>query len=201
MINQNRPIKIGFTGAHRTGKTTLAKRLAVDLRLPYVPSISSKVYQDIGIDPSKTPSFSDRLNVQNRILTAQSNLWESQESFVTDRTPYDFVMYLLADINNNINNTTELAEGFNTQEIVEYITYCQSLCDSYFSNIILVEPAIDLVPEAGKANSNQLYIDHLNALIKGLTIEKANVKLLPKNIVELDSRVNWVKNYLFEVYL
>ena len=199
MINQNKPIRIGFTGAHRTGKTTLAKRLAIDLRLPYVPSISSKVYQDMGIDPSERLSFLDRLNVQNRILTAQSNLWESQESFVTDRTPYDFVMYLLADINNN--NTIELANGFNTQGILDYIACCQSLCDSYFSNIILVEPAIDLVPEAGKANSNQLYIDHLNALIKGLTTGKDNVKLLPKNIVELDSRVNWVKNYLFEVYL
>ena len=192
MINQNRPIKIGFTGAHRTGKTTLAKRLAVDLRLPYVPSISSKVYQDIGIDPSKTPSFSDRLNVQNRILTAQSNLWESQESFVTDRTPYDFVMYLLGDIN----NTTELATGFNTQGILDYIACCQSLCDCYFSNIILVEPAIDLVPEVGKANSHKLYIDHLNAIIKGLTVGKDNVQLLPKNIVKLGRRIDWVKDKL-----
>src|SRR5215210_6620606 len=92
-------MSLGLCGSHRTGKSTLAKVIAQRTGKPYVKTITSSVFQEHGIDPALPMDFETRLRVQQQVLIAAGEVWQSEDqSFITDRTPIDMMAYTLADI-------------------------------------------------------------------------------------------------------
>ena len=59
---------IGLSGAHRTGKSSLARAFAEKHGIPFVETSASQVFKDLGVDPAATHDFSTRLTVQEEIL-------------------------------------------------------------------------------------------------------------------------------------
>lgn len=90
----DRPLRIAFTGASGTGKTTLAQWIASKLNLPMCPVGSRSVAQDMGFRcPYDVDRFERREEFQWEVLNRKS-CWESQhESFVTDRSALDHYAY------------------------------------------------------------------------------------------------------------
>ena len=92
------PRKIGFSGCHRTGKTTQAVALSELQGIPLVESCASKVFKNSKFRASKSLSLKDRLAIQDEILDIQHQKWLEVPEFISDRTPLDMIAYMLKEI-------------------------------------------------------------------------------------------------------
>lgn len=179
---------IGICGAHRTGKTTLAKAFSEKTGIPFVQTKASGVFAEMGLDPKADYPLAQRIEVQKRILEACAKQYRSVDSgiFVTDRTPVDMVAYTFADVQRG-NMTPEL-----TAQVNGYVADCVAVNNAVFSLLMVVQPGIELVEEEGKAPANVAYIEHINSLVMGIAvsemIESAHY-YIPRGMVELDRRV------------
>lgn len=156
---------IGLAGAHRVGKTTLAKQYAADHGLYFLETSVTGVFVKLGRVPSDPMTFADRLEVQEEILKyleGEYSRASMKNGCITDRTPLDMIAYTMGDA---IGDTVpeELQERF-----AKYIENCFALTNKYFGVIALVQPGIPLVVAEGKAAINRAYIEHLNTIILGL---------------------------------
>jgi hypothetical protein len=185
-------MNIGLCGSHRTGKTTLGEAISQRTGMPFLRTITSKVFQQYGIDPSMPMDFKKRLGIQHKILDAAENIWQTEEEqFITDRTPLDMMAYTLADIQ----GTTEV----NFDELEGYLARCIDVTNTFFALLVLVQPGIPLMHEEGKAALNEGYLEHLNYLILGLCNDdriKGTFLYLHRTMTSLDARVDAVLNEL-----
>lgn len=178
-------MKLGLTGSHRTGKTSLAQVIANQTGLPFLKTSTSQVFQQHGLDPATPLEFNTRLHIQQRVLTAAVEIWQTApKAFVTDRTPIDFMAYTLADIQGN----TEV----DFVQLESYLTQCFDITDQFFTQLVIIQPAIPLVYEPGKAALNKAYMEHLNTIILGLCHDErlhCPVKVLNRQRVKMEERV------------
>lgn len=178
-------IKLGFAGAHRTGKTSLANVLSQELHLPFLKTDTQRVFKQWGLDPAGTMNFRTRLSIQHHILHAAIEVWRpASGGFVTDRTPIDFMAYTLAELQGN--TEVEFAE------LEMYVEQCFQVVRKFFTHIGVIQPAIPIKYEVGKAAMNRAYMEHLNVLVEGLCgDERMQCKsfILPRKTIDLHERV------------
>lgn len=178
----------GLSGAHRSGKSTLAEAVSKETDLPLVLTSSSGVFKKHKVDPSKPMDFKKRLEIQNEILDNAISVWQAESGpFITDRTPVDMLAYTLMDI--------KMDTEVNIGELERYAERCYSALSVYFCGIFIVQPGIPLVYEEGKAALNPAYIEALNMMILGVS---ANQRLgctrmfIRRENTDLSERVNIV---------
>lgn len=176
---------LGLSGAHRTGKTTLAIALADRLNIPFVRTTTSQVFAKLGLDPAEPMDFKTRLFVQHHVLESAEQVWQNSSSpFVSDRTPIDMIAYTLGDIQGK----TEV--DFDLLNL--YIDRCFASTNQFFQNLVIIQPGIPLVYEEGKAALNAAYIEHINVLVIGLCKDsrlKAQVFCNHRDATTLDVRI------------
>jgi hypothetical protein len=177
---------IGLCGSHRTGKTTLAKEVALTLELDFVQTSTSEVFAENGLNPSEPMDFNTRIWIQNKVVSAAEQVWKSTKgTFITDRTPIDMMAYTLADIDG--------ASSVDFDALEKYLEHCFHVTDTIFNQLFVLQPAIPLVYEEGKAALNRAYMEHLNILMQGLCSDErlhCPVYHIPRHIIPLDDRVN-----------
>jgi hypothetical protein len=178
---------LGICGAHRTGKTTLAKALD----MPYISINAGEVFVRYRFSPEAKLDIRTRLFIQQKILAQADNIWfEADEPFVCDRTPIDMAAYLLADVGNGD------LDQFTQDEIIDYATDCVRLTKKYFERIILLPPSIKSVWEPNKGAINGALIYKLHWLIIGLMHDfDVKYQMMPVNVTDLQERVEYV-NYI-----
>lgn len=89
-------MKIGITGTHGTGKTTLAGRLADELKIPLIKERARTVAKRWGLTPATIPE-KNKYEFQWEVLFEQIQQEEAHKSgFVSDRTVYDNLAYYRA---------------------------------------------------------------------------------------------------------
>ncbi len=176
--------RIGICGSHRTGKTTLAEFISKQTGIPFVKTTTSAVFKQHGLHPSQSLDFKTRLWIQHRVNEAALEVWgDPKASFVTDRTPLDFMAYTLADIQ----GSTQV----DFAELEAYIVQCFEVCNQFFTRLVVVQPAIPLVYEEGKAALNRAYMEHLNIIIQGLCRDerlKCPSMVIKRHIISLEER-------------
>jgi hypothetical protein len=154
-------MNIGICGSHRVGKTTLAERLAQHKGVPFLPTKVGEIFAELHLDVNDDLTFIERLSVQRTILERCSLMWDSEQSgFVTDRTPIDFISYLLLSIDAHTTTENDL--------LVDYITECYSVVNSTFTQIIYMQPAIHTHITEGKGSINAPFMEHLNVIVRGI---------------------------------
>jgi len=183
---------IALSGSHRCGKTTLARAYAQKHGLTFVETSGSAVFRELGLDPAKTYDFSTRLTVQERILDVFDEAYSKHvaDDSITDRCPIDMLAYTLAEaIGESVGSSDQ-------ERLQRYIWNCFAVMNKRFSTIIVVQPGINLVVEEGKAALNNAYIEHLNSLILGLSVDermKVPHFYLPRYMTNLPERLNAVE--------
>lgn len=87
-------VKIAFTGASGTGKTTAAKIISKELNLEINPVGSRTVSAAMGFkSPYDVDAFGKRAEFQKKLLEDKMS-WETErDSFLTDRTHLDNLVY------------------------------------------------------------------------------------------------------------
>ena len=186
------PLRIGVCGSHRTGKTTLAELIAKETGINFVKTSTSAVFKQNGLNPLVPLDFNTRLWIQHRIIEAIVPVWQAEtDAFITDRTPIDFMAYTLADIQ----GTTVV----DFTELEAYVSKCFDITNQFFSKIAILQPAIPLVYEEGKAALNKAYIEHLNTLIAGLCADErlqCPTIVIKRNIIALAERARVVLDFI-----
>jgi predicted ATPase len=182
---------IGLTGAHRTGKTTLARAFSKSYSVPLLETSTSAVFKELGFDPKADYDFKVRLFIQNRILDVAESLYRSEGGvFITDRTPLDMLAYTMADVQRANLDRDDVTM------FMDYMNRCIDVTNHHFASLMIVQPGIALVEEDGKAPANPAYIEHINSLIMGLMADgriKSRKHFIGRRVIGLEERVNCVK--------
>lgn len=186
---------IGLSGSHGSGKSTLAKACHEAFGINFVQSNASQVIFGEGFNPAADYDFQTRLHLQELVLASAIESYEANKKsvFITDRTPLDFMAYLLSDVNRN-NVSPELAE-----RLANYQKLCFDAINKYFNVVVVVQPGIELVHREGKGSPNAAYVEHFNTLVCGLAVNSSmqvQHTLIPRHVVDLDRRVRAVDESL-----
>ena len=186
---------IGLSGSHGTGKSTLAEACVEAFGIQFVRSEASRIIREAGYSAATDYDFETRLHLQELILDGAIESYEvnKYQTFITDRTPLDFLTYLMTDIGRN-NVSDELA-----QRLASYRAKCYKALNRYFNVAIILQPGIPLVAREGRGSPNLAYAEHFTATITGLacnselTIQKTTI---PRHVIDLDQRVSAVDQSL-----
>lgn len=185
-----RALGCGLAGAHRTGKTTIARQLAVEHNAPLIESSAFQIASSMGIKVEAGMPFKDRLTFQEAVLEAFTGAYEQQNGvFFTDRTPLDFAGYLIMDWHPKLTTPEQDAAA------LDYVRRCIDATSRYFFMVVCVQPGIPYVSDTGKPAPNEAYQELLNTTIVGLAMTpecKSDTLVLPREMLNLRDRVSHV---------
>lgn len=182
---------IGITGAHRTGKTTLAQAFADSYNYTFRKTETGVFLHALGVDPKKTYGIEYRLTIQEQLLQFLKESWikSSGSSVIVDRTPLDLLAYMEADILRDFPNSGELADRY-----MQYRADCLD-CLPLFEFFVLVQPGIPASDEATSAAYSRPYMEHLNSLFLGYMCHLNSTypnAVIPRPTLDLTERVEFI---------
>jgi hypothetical protein len=155
-------MSFGFAGAHRTGKTTLAKRVAEELRFCYHDASVSKIMKEAGINAVGDVPIEQRMEAQEFLLTRYlKDLSLAPRPLVTDRTPLDMIGYMLGEVTMH-NTTAEVGE-----RVHAYWERCIEATVQHFDTIILVRPLDAYMADPKSPPLNLGYQTTVQMIIEG----------------------------------
>lgn len=192
-------MSVALLGAHRTGKTTLARAFAQKHDIPFVQTGASEVFKALGLDPKAEYPIEQRIAIQAAILHAFEAQWldacTRTTFFISDRSPLDLASYLISDVTRQtLAGQPEVAEA-----VVHYVARCIQSANRFFSTIVLVQPGIKPVEEEGKAPACPAYMEHLNSLQFGLMMDErleSRTYYIKRRFLGLEDRVTCVEKCL-----
>lgn len=185
-------MRIGLCGAHRTGKSTLARLFSEVNDVPMVASSVSAIAMrynfDMDSDRRDEPSFRE---MQDVILDTLEKSFRGKDSFISDRTPLDAAAYLLADMQANT-GSPHFQEG-----VLQYVDRAIRLTNELFDTVILVPPGIDFEPMDGKPGGNLAYQEHHHLIVRGLMGDiDIPSGVLARDNLKLDDRLDALCDWL-----
>jgi hypothetical protein len=152
----------GIAGAHRTGKTTLAKAIAEKLGIHYHDASVSKIMKECGIDGVRDVPLADRITLQEFILDKFIDaIKAAPRPAICDRTPLDMIGYMLGELTMH-NTPVELHE-----QIQFYAERCLVETTLHFDTVLTLRPLPDYAVEAGKPPFNRAYQSMVQFIIEG----------------------------------
>ena len=195
--------RIGLTGAHRVGKSTLAEVLAKDTKAKYAPVGISDMQAAYGYDSSKQDyPWEERKKIQELLLGEFSNQLLGLRVYhvepvnrplkITDRTPLDLVGYAMWSFPDN-------ATKEDTAWLENYIQLCIELTNRNYRGIALVQPGIPLVSSPTSAPADAEMIETFNQCYLSLFLDpRLRIKkfIIPRELIDVDRRSLAVRSAL-----
>ena len=156
---------IGLCGAHRTGKSTVARELAKVMGYPTLLSDDYRVADALKINPVGEITLADRITYQEALLDAfMAAAREIGGPFISDRTPLDMAAYMMA-----------AWDGKGTEEessrVMAYIQRCTDMTAFHFSQVIYFPIDIPYVVAEGKPKPDLVYQRLIDVMILGLFMD------------------------------
>jgi len=179
---------LGLSGAHRTGKTTVAAQLAELNEAPFLTSSASQIAKDMGLKVDLGMAPSDRRAFQEEVLRRFIEQYEAEAGhglFVTDRTPLDLAAYAMMDWDHR--NTNPEHDAW----LMDYVDRCMVATSQYFFLVGVIEPGIPYVTGPGKPAPNVVYQEGLNTTIMGLAYDpkvRSYVCVVGRDVLDTDRR-------------
>jgi len=178
---------LGFTGAHRTGKSTLAQALAKAKGVQFLDSQTSNIFERLGFRVGQPLTFEARMTVQRAILEEFEGRYRAARGpFVADRTPIDMAAYVMADMPKH-----KLTEA-QTEAALAYVDECLDITSTYFLDVVLVSPGIPYKEEPGKPPFDRSYQELHHTLVSGLLMDDAvtcQPHCIGRDLVEMQERL------------
>jgi hypothetical protein len=191
-------MRIGFCGAHRTGKSTLARIIAEQLGIHFLVTNVSQapIWKETQTSPSDIVVFSERLKIQFGLLDYLRGQYEKAEkAFVADRTPLDLLGYLFAFLDHTCSDLWSDATR-------SYVSKVIDLAQKHFDKIFLIQPGIPVVPEVGKEGEiflGDIYRTAINNNILAFGVnhmQPEKFHIIPLQMINLEDRVRYVMEKL-----
>lgn len=182
---------LGLNGAHRTGKSTLAREYAKRNNILFVETSASEVFKQLGLDPRKSYEVDQRLMIQEAVLTTLTKQYKEARKkdrlFIADRTPIDMASYMMSDVTGGSVPSDAMAKLIN-----RYVERCLEVTMEHFAVVVLVQPGIPIVDAPGKAAPCPAYMEHLNLIQRGLLSTEGfecQKFIIPRPCIDLEKRL------------
>lgn len=154
----------GIAGAHRSGKTTLARAVSVQHGLEYLDANVSGTIAEMGYTPRQELPFKERLKVQNAILESLAIKYAlmGDKEFVTDRTPMDVLGYTFSEVQRaSLDDEDRVA-------FTQHVERAIKVSGTHLQGIMLVQPVYG-APELDKsAQACSVYMRHVYICIRDM---------------------------------
>lgn len=117
-------MRVAFSGASGTGKSTLAKHVAEKFGVPVCPVGARSVAAEMGYaSPYDVDAAGRRAEFQRRVFESK-RAWEAEhEAFVTDRTVLDNLAYMICDGDPRSLRSGEVREYFEAHERYDLVVF------------------------------------------------------------------------------
>lgn len=193
-------MRVAIIGAHRTGKSTLARELAQALNYPYIETKVSKNFKDNDVKAAEgltgLEGMLERFDLQWKILYSILDDVETAENGVLDRSPIDVFVYSFLYLN-DILTTFEHSEHDRNC----CITHCGSVSKwvGVIDKYIILQPAIPVVevPTAASTDMqgrfNATMLESMEKLFDGV-----DYMIMPVETVDLKERLDVCLKWLSE---
>lgn len=180
--------RFGITGAHKSGKTTLAKHVASKWRMKYIDMRLSDVLRAFGASPNEIIPFAQRLHIQQNMVKHCINLLdEAEENYITDRSFIDVAAYTLSYMPHAISD-------IESESVKLIINQCYHAQSAFFDKLIVVGNGFEPPKEPTaheKAAFSWAWNFQLQAIIKGLVLNgqmKCPVNFIPDSLTSMAAR-------------
>lgn len=178
---------LGFCGAQRTGKTTLARLFAQARGFRFVQTTVRQALAAAGFHAQDQYDIETRITAQEVVLDALLPQWESMvgHNSVCDRTPLCLKAYMEADVLRNFPQDAAVED--------RYFAFMQRLDDActMFDKQVLVQPGIKLVPDPDAGQCSVPYIEHFNNLMLGYSTQY-DVAVMPRHVQSIEDRLSFI---------
>lgn len=186
---------IGLSGAHRSGKSTLAEAwhrhmTEMGAEVEHVRVDTAGVIARFNLECGDINDVATRIDVQRAIADHYHELFNGRRTpFVSDRTPLDVAAYMLADLGQQ-----PLPDALETRAL-EIVEDCIDIANACFGIILLLPPVLPYKPAPGKPPANKAYQQHFHMLMQGLINDPrldvpAGAWLLNERLHKLEDRVD-----------
>jgi len=175
-------MKIAFTGASSTGKTTLAKAVEEKLLLKYINVDSRKIIDDLRHSNIDNLNEKEFLEFQKIWLNEKLINERSIDKFITDRTYIDAIAYMR---NRNINNFELFDNYIKKMDVYDYIFYLPT------GRILFLNDGYRSKDEESNKNVDNLILELL---------EKNSIKYYKVVIPDLASSLEYILDIVGTAY-
>lgn len=152
----------GISGAHRSGKTTLARELSVMLGIHFEETKTSDVMRAKGFDMTGAMTIERRVEAQEILLDHHIELLgKLPRPVILDRTPLDMAAYMLGEV--TMLNTDHVLGC----RIQKYVDKAMKATTDHYDTIFVVRPLPLYVIEDGKPPDNPAYQWAFQMLLEG----------------------------------
>lgn len=155
-------MNFGIAGSHRSGKTTLARAVSLELGIEYLDANVSSVITGLGFTPKQELPFKERLMVQNAILDSMAFKYAmmGDKPFITDRTPLDVLGYTFAEIRR------ETLDDDLRMAFQQHVMKAVDICVTHLWGVLIVAPLYGAPESETSAQACPIYMQHVYASVR-----------------------------------
>lgn len=159
----------GLTGSAGTGKTTLAKRVAEDLGIEYMPASVSETAKKHGFNSVGVLNLQDRIKLQEKLLEDHVEMvCRADRPLIVDRTPIDFVGYMMGelDMHSHMRLTPEEIAW-----VEDYKRLCLETTVKLYDYVFILSQLDSYEIKETRPADNRAYQTHTQLIMQGCTSE------------------------------
>jgi len=180
---------IGISGTHRSGKTTLARALALANGFSFEESTARNVASEMGIDINSDVPFARWLDFHEELLRRFEAEYRNKPGlFVTDRTPLDFAAYLTARV------PPAMTDKYLIARYKCFLDRCFEVCNEIFMTLLIIPPVLIYEEAEGKPVSNYAHQQAIHLLIQGMAMDERIVRqaaIMSEEVINPVDRIKW----------
>lgn len=170
---------IAFVGAHRTGKTTLAREVSRATGIPFAETSTTAVMKELGLNPVADMPFIDRLHMQELLLKHHAEwIGTLPRPVILDRSPLDMIAYTIAEIGMHHDLSYD-------ERVMEYCADAAHIVRRHYGMVIAVRPLSEYEADPTKPPPSMSYQTHIQFIIEG-SMEMMQEMVLTHVIAERD---------------
>lgn len=196
-------MKICFSGAHRTGKTTLAERIAVDHDLIMYYTEVEKTFKKRSVKEAESlrgkDGFYERILQQNLICNhVTQQIMRGEQYSVFDRSAFDVYGYSEFFLSNLLGDFKAGREDFRAFE--SHLDMIRQHFDSIDFTFI-IQPGIRFEDDAGSCSLDiQEPLNEVFLNVADMYLPKDKYFVMPKEVTDLEERVKICSDILKEKF-
>lgn len=195
-------MKIAFSGASATGKSTAARKLAARLGYDFIPSKAAHIAEFLKFDINSNYSFEELYKYQVTIINHfDRDLELVGDDVVFDRSPLDFYAYLAE----GVPDTIDIA---NDELVDRYFKEAKEIANNLDLIVLISPPKRELLTngvwKVGRKKEDTyphrlMYDLQLRSIIGGDDGSLVNKVLIMPEEIQFDDRVTYIEEKLHEI--
>lgn len=187
----------GLTGSAGTGKTTLAKRIAEDLGIEYMPASVTETAKKHGFNSVGVLNLQERMKLQEKLLEDHIQMvCKADRPLIVDRTPIDFIGYMMGELDMHSHMRLSAEE---IAWIEEYKNLCLEATVKLYDYVFILKQLDSYEIKDSRPADNRAYQTHTQLIMQGCMSEVyGRLNFMVVRNQDLEARAELLHNTLVQ---